>query len=400
MNIVRLVSHFPARQKIHYGLESTFYNLSREQVNLGLNVHIICRGYPRQKKFEEIDGIRVHRVMVPYNLFMLYNLFKLNYQAGIDIIHAHATSGFTYAVLKNFLYDKWAKSFIAHVHGTTKGIRWAWSKVAPDALSEETIKRRAERQASILRETIMWKNADALIAHSEFLREELVDLYGISRKNVFIVPNGVDLHTFYPRKSRETILKSVGLDSRSHIVLYLGGFRPVKGPLYIAKALEKIHDTFENVKVLFVGGKHSLDETYEKSAMKLVKNLQEKGAMRIFRNIPHIRLPHYYSAADAVVLPSIYEGFPKVILEAMACGTPIIASAVGAIPEVIRNGETGILVEPANSDELADAIITMVSNPELRKKLGSKGRILVEENFTWEHAAKRTLAIYEKLLSL
>lgn len=401
MNIVRLVSHFPSLHEISYGLGPTFYYLSREQVRLGLHVHIICKGYPLQKRLEEVEGIRIHRVIAPYNLLMLYELFKLNYRIGVDLIHAHATSGLSHAILKGFHLDRRTRvSYVAHVHGTTKGIRLAWSRIDPSALNKVKIRHPVKRYIPVVRETIMWKSADALIAVSKFLKEELVNLYGVQKERIHVVHNGVDLKTFYPKKSRLEILKALGLDATSRLILYLGGLRPVKGPLYIGKALEKIHYRFPSIKVLFVGERYSLDRYRDKVARKLVKDLIEKGVICMIKNIPHVQLPEYYSAADAVVLPSIYDSFPKVILEAMACGTPVIASAVGGIPELISHGETGILVEPANPDELAEAIISMVSDPKLRKKLGSKARKLVEERFTWKHTAKHTLTVYKKVVGL
>jgi len=398
MNIVRLVDHFPSSKEIGYGLEPTFYNLSLEQARLGLNVHIICKGYP-QKRFEE-EGIHIHRVMVPYNLLMFYELLKLNRHAKVDLVHTHATSGFMYAILKWFLRGKWGKiGHVAHVHGTTKGIFSAWSKISPDVLSEETIRQRVRRRASIMRETIMWRDADALVANSKFLKEELVNLYGIPREKTHIVYNGVDLRTFYPRKSRRRVFKSLGLDLRSHVILYLGGFRPVKGPIYVMRALEKVHEKFKDIKVLFVGGRHQLDRYHDTVMMKSINGLRESGAMQVIENVPHVQLPEYYSAADAVIVSSIYDAFPKVVLESMACGTPVIASNVGGIPELVRHGETGILTEPANSDELAEAIIKVTSDSDLRERLVSKARNLVKQ-FTWERAAKQTLAIYKTLLRL
>jgi len=401
LNLVRLADHFPSPYEISYGLHPTFYHLSKEQVKLGLNVHVICRGGPNQKKFEKIEGIYVHRVRTPYNLLMLKKLFDLDNRIGIDLIHAHATLGFPYAITKKFLFGRWAKKvFIAHVHGTTKGIFSAQREHTSGALSSEKVRGWITIYSSILREKVTWENADAIIANSQSLKKELINLYDIPRKNVHVVYNGVDLRTFFPRESRESILKALGLDLKSYIILYLGGFRLVKGPVQIVEAMQKIHERFQDIRLLFVGGSHPLDKRHVKALPKAFRFLREKGVIHLIGNISHSRLPEYYSAADTVVVPSIYDTFPKVVLESMACGTPVIVSNVGGIQELVTDEETGILVSPNNEDELASAIIRIVSDPSLRKKISSKAKKLVEEQFSWENIAKQTLIVYNNLLKL
>jgi glycosyltransferase involved in cell wall biosynthesis len=133
--------------------------------------------------------------------------------------------------------------------------------------------------------------------------------------------------------------------------------------------------------------------------LKTIRNLQEKGVLTTISNIPHFKLPEFYSAADALVVPSIYDAFPKVILEAMACNTPVIASSVGGIPEVVHHEKTGLCVRPANPNDLTETVIRLIGNPQLKENITYKARKLVKQQFTWKHAAKRTLEVYEKLIN-
>lgn len=344
--------------------------------------------------------MNIHRVVAPYTFSSLRKLLEIDKQTKIDIIHTHATSGLSYTLLQKLTRRKLINGIhLTHVHGTTKGILQAWTRIPSDIHSRRSFKRRIKGAISILRETVTWKNADALITNSRFIKKELTNIYGVPKEKIHVVYNGVDMHTFYPRNSRTAILRKHGFDPKSHIILYLGGFRTVKGALPILKAMERIHIERKDVKLIFVGGKHPLDILYHEALAKLMRKLVENGSIRTVENIPHIKLPDYYSAVDAVVVPSIYDAFPKVMLEAMACGTPVIASNVGGIPELISHYKTGVLVEPADPHKLAEAIITTVSNSDLREKLGFESRKLVKERFAWEQVAKQVLAIYEKLIS-
>jgi len=400
MNLLRLVGEFPTFEKIQSGLGPTFYHLSREQVRQGLNVYVISKGYPRQKRFEEIMGVHVHRVMNPYNLFAPYELIKLKKRVKIDLVHAHATSGPFYAIYRKLLQSGRMKTpYVVQVHGTTKGVLAASSKFIPETLSKTTYRQIVRRVTSIFRESILWKSADALIAVSDSIAKELAVLYDIPQERINVVPNGVDLQIFFPRQSRTMILKRLGLNPDARMILYLGGFRPLKGPTFLIEAVEKIREKFEDLKVVFVGNpEHPLERYYVKSTLNLIKQFKLENMICVVKKIPFGQLPEYYSAADALIVPSIYEALGKVALEAMACGTPVVASAVGGLTQLISDGKTGILVRPGDPEELAEAMVRIITDTDLRKKLSLEAKQLVKGQFTWTHTAKGVLAVYQKLL--
>lgn len=400
MNLLRLVGEFPTFEKIQSGLGPTFYHLSREQVKQGLNVYVISKGYPRQRRFEEIMGVHVYRVMNPYNLFALYELMKLEKRVKIDLVHAHATSGPFYAIYRKLVHSgRMRAAYVVHVHGTTKGVLVASSKFIPEAISKTTYRQSTRIAASVLRESAVWKSADALIPVSVSVAKELAVLYDVPQEKINVVPNGVDLQFFFPRQSRATILRRLGLNPDARIILYLGGFRPLKGPIFLIEAVRRIRKKFEDLKVVFVGNpKHPLERRYVRSTLKLIKQLEVENMICVIKQIPFGRMSEYYSAADALVVPSIYEALGKVALEAMACGTPVIASAVGGLTQLISDDKTGILVRPGDPDELAEAIVRIVTDDDLRKKLSLKTRQSVKRQFTWAHTAKGVMAVYQELL--
>ncbi len=131
----------------------------------------------------------------------------------------------------------------------------------------------------------------------------------------------------------------------------------------------------------------SLESTHLSGNFKFLGNLEE-GA-----------LSAVYNCADVFVLPSIQEGQGIVLLEAQASGKPVVAFNVGGVNEAVRNGETGLLVKRGSSDELADALLRLLSDKPLRIKMGANGRRFVIENFTWDTCAQKMLNVYREALS-
>lgn len=398
MNVVRFIRSFPSYEKISYGLAPAFYYISREQVRHGVNIHVICKRSSHEKKFEKIEGIQIHRVVSPYGLSALNKLIELKRNVKIDVVHAHATSCLSYAVLRRFLRGTREIKYIVHVHGTTRGVMSAYRKFIPEFSDQIKWRQHAENLLSSLRQHVMWKRADALIAVSQSVADELVNSYGIAKERISVVSNGVDLEVFHHLRSRAVILERLGLDTSSRVILYLGGFRLLKGPKFLIQAAKIILEELENAQIIFVGNpQHPLEKPYVETMLNLIKKLRLNDMLHVVKNIPYIQMPQYMSAADVLVVPSIYEASPKVLFEAMACGTPVVATAVGGIRDIVTTGETGMLVKPGNSNALAEAIIKTLSNPDLRKKISLNCKNLVKEQFTWAHVSERIIRIYKEL---
>ena len=376
------------------GLAPTIYYLSESQASQGLKVYVICRRRHGEERLEKMGNIEVRRVEPPFSVNMLHTLFTLTSRIKTDIIHAHATASFSYAIsrkLWNFLSNK----FISHVHGTTKGILFSWKQLKGHSSNFST---NLNREVSVLRENLIWRNSDGLLTTSNFLKEELVELYGVEERRIHVIHNGADLRVFQPSElARGQIIEKHGLRTESKLVLYLGGARLVKGPLILLEAFKAVHKEMDEVTLLFVG--KALKNQISGSLKKSVVELEEKKAILFLDRIPYLGLPRYYSAVDMVVVPSVYDTFPKVILEALACQTPVVASNTGGISEIITNKETGLLFEPGNLFELKQAMASILTDSNLREKLRIRGRKLVKERFTWEKVAERCLKAYKEILT-
>ena len=122
--------------------------------------------------------------------------------------------------------------------------------------------------------------------------------------------------------------------------------------------------------------------------------------MRLVGPCQHQDVPEWMNASDIFCLPSLNEGLPTVCIEASACGRPIVATKVGGIPEVVLDGENGILIEPRNPEQLVNAIGQLLDHPELCQRMGEAGRRRVIENYSWQENTEKVKTTYEKLLSV
>jgi glycosyltransferase involved in cell wall biosynthesis len=180
------------------------------------------------------------------------------------------------------------------------------------------------------------------------------------------------------------------LDKRDDLCGYIGALEKWKGVLNFIEASLKVLVRREDVRFL-IGGEGRLKSGIEE--LVNIKGLNDK--IRIVGLIPHDEVPKYLNELKLLVLPSHTEGLPNIILEAMACGTPVLATPVGAIPDVIKDEETGFIMEDNTPDCIAKNIIRALNHPNL-DEIVKRARNLIEEQFTYEAAVER----YKKILEV
>jgi D-inositol-3-phosphate glycosyltransferase len=144
--------------------------------------------------------------------------------------------------------------------------------------------------------------------------------------------------------------------------------------------------------LLVIGGEDGNSEL--KKAKRIASNLGIADRVTFLGAQPQAILPYYYSAAEVCVLPSRYESFGLVVLEAMACGTPVIASRVGGIPEVVDEGETGFLITPGDEEEIADKIDWLMEDERRRSRMSLQARERAKE-FGWDRVARKVASVYD-----
>jgi glycosyltransferase involved in cell wall biosynthesis len=231
---------------------------------------------------------------------------------------------------------------------------------------------------------------DRIITVSEALRDVVAN--NGFKHTVDVIYNGCNVDTFhYIDKIMARKKLTLPLDRK--IFLFVGHIITSKGILELIKAFHHLKKEQSSTFLIMIG--------YGDAVVKIekeikIRNLTESVLLPGY--IPQNKLHLWINASDIFVLPSYQEGLPNVVLEAMACRKPVIATRVGGIPEVVFDGVTGILVEPRNLFQLAQAMETRLQNEDLCIKLGVEAERLIHENFTWEKSAKKLIEVYRNLL--
>jgi glycogen synthase len=230
---------------------------------------------------------------------------------------------------------------------------------------------------------------DAVIAVSKEMAADIAKHYDVPDGRIHVIHNGVNAEAFR-RREDPAILDRLGV--RRPYILFLGRLSRQKG---VFDLLEAFHSLRSKANLVIVTGAAETEQLVD----ELCAALREGERIRwIDRVVTHEEAVALYSSCGVFVCPSRYEPFGITNLEAMACERPVVATRVGGIPEVVIEGDTGLLVPPDSPSELAKAIDEVLQDRDRAEEMGRNGRRRVEESFTWEKVAQRTLALYEDLL--
>ena len=244
--------------------------------------------------------------------------------------------------------------------------------------------------------------ADAVIAVSEGMRRDLLDCYQeIDPGRVRVIHNGVDPEVYRPRHSDET-LRAMGLDPDRPFAIFVGRVTRQKGLQHLLRAALRIDPAHQ--LVVCAGAPDTPEIAAEVGTLAERVRTERGGLVWIEGILPRSQVINLLSAATVFVCPSIYEPFGLVNLEAMACETAVVASRVGGIPEIVVDGDTGLLVDWSETDPrafesgLADGIGELLADPGRAARMGEAGRRRVLERFSWPTIAAQTVELYRSLL--
>ncbi|HWL53685.1 MAG TPA: glycogen synthase [Chthoniobacteraceae bacterium] len=250
--------------------------------------------------------------------------------------------------------------------------------------------------------------ADAVIAVSQETRADILRHFEVDENKVEVIYNGIDLEE-YRKTASDGALRKYGIDPEVPFVLFVGRITRQKGIIHLVNAIASMDRGYQ--VVLCAGAPDTPEIAAEMKAA--VGAIERPGVIWIEAMLDRPSVLELYSHAAVFCCPSIYEPFGIINLEAMACETPVVASAVGGIKEVVVHGETGYLVplqqmettpfepvDPAQfSRDLATRINELMADPALREAFGKAGRRRVEAIFGWPAIARQTVELYERLLS-
>jgi glycosyltransferase involved in cell wall biosynthesis len=239
------------------------------------------------------------------------------------------------------------------------------------------------------------QKADHILTISEFSKNEIIRLTGISGDKISVIYPGVDMAHYYPKPDR-SILSQYSITDNDQIIMYLGSEEPRKNISLILKAIYHLKKSNPRVKLLKVGGAQMGGD--RQAVLKLIKDLHLENEVLFTGQVAESDLPKYYNAADLFVFPSYYEGFGLPPLEAMACGCPVIVADRTSLPEVV--GDAGSCIDPDDELGVSDAMAQLLSGSDKRDRNNLIARGLEQAaKFSWDVSARQTMDLYKCVLS-
>lgn len=267
------------------------------------------------------------------------------------------------------------------------------AEAGPEEVRADMPHRRAEAEAGIIR------CSDAVLASCSVEAAQIVDLYDADPARVRIVPLGVD-HAFFAPGDRLQARRALSLRATGPLLLFVGRIQPLKGADVAVSVLHELNQSRPGAPatLIVVGGPSGPngEESY-RAMVRLAEKLGVADQVRLVAPQPHEIISTYYRAADVCLVPSRSESFGLVALEAAACGTPIVASAVGGLTTLVDHAQTGFLVEGGKPADFARWVATILDDPELAQSMSRLGAARAL-GYSWREAAERLEALHDELL--
>jgi len=247
-------------------------------------------------------------------------------------------------------------------------------------------------KCDVQRERLQVRAADALVTHSDAHRQRMAAELSIDPERITVIPHGIAVYPTFTREPAE---------STESTVVFLGRLERRKGALDLLNAIPLVLTMAPHTRFILIGR----DRTHCPGGRTHQEYADNELPAHVRRQITFTGalddadVTRHLQSADIFVAPSLYESFGLVFLEAMRWGTPVVGTNAAGIPEIIKDGESGLLVSPANHVELAAAIASLLNDREKRRRLGESGRRRVEEEFSAAKMAARTLEFYSSVVS-
>lgn len=352
-----------------------------------VDVDVHCMGAPRDEAGVYVHGVDPALADANGAIKTLSTGLRMaDAASGLDVVHSHT----------------WYSGFGGHLAGLLHEIPHV---VTAHSLEPDRPWKREQLgggyNVSSWSEKNAMEYADAVIAVSSGMKNSILRAYPrIDDAKVHTVLNGIDPEKWYPDAG--TIADELGVDTSRPVVAFVGRITRQKGVPHLLKATQRFD---EGIQLILCAGAPDTEEIAAETE-GLVEKLQAQrdGVFWVKDMLPPERIRQVYSVADVFVCPSIYEPLGIVNLEAMACGTAVVASRVGGIPEVVVDGETGVLVDYDAADaegferRLAEAVNAVAGDRERAAAMGAAGLERAKSEFSWRTIAQQTVDIYKGLI--
>jgi D-inositol-3-phosphate glycosyltransferase len=301
-----------------------------------------------------------------------------------DMIHSHYwLSGWAARELR----ETWGAPIVQMFHTLGK---------MKDAVASDPSQRETARRIEVETEIVQF--VDRLVAATPAEKDQLIKYYGADPATISIVPPGVNIDHFRPMPMKAA-RQHLGVDTNDWMILFVGRIEPLKGVDTLIRAMallaQECPTWVSRLSLAIIGGDPNTNENAEMERLKQMHAELKLGKLVVFLGAKdQDTLQYYYNAAEAVVMPSHYESFGMVALEAMACGTPVIASDVGGLSHLVRDGITGFHVPNGDHVALASTLARLLQDDVLRRKLGQQAWSWAQ-NYSWAKIGDRVTEVYQ-----
>jgi len=404
MNIAVLTNEYPPY--VYGGAGVHVEYLTRELAALDGRQHavrVLCFGDQHQTEGNlQVQGIRPGLELPAQDprhakLFatLLQDLVMAGTLANVDIVHCHTWYTHLAGCLGKHLQRI---PLVLTTHSLEPHRPWKAEQLGTAYAASSWIER------------VAYQAADGVVAVSESMKRDVHDEYAVATDRIRVIHNGIDLQQYRPTRD-PAVLSAFNIDPEIPFVLFVGRITRQKGIVHLVNAIKHFH---AGVQVVLCAGAPDTPEIGAEmtAAVERARADSPQPIIWIREMLPKEKIIALYTDAAIFVCPSVYEPFGIINLEAMACETPVVASAVGGIPEVVDDGNTGLLVplevagpsdvEPRDpeqfSKDLAGAVNRLLDHPELRHTMARKARARVEEQFSWTSIARQTLEVYTRII--
>src|ERR1700733_9618871 len=343
-------------------------------VEPGLRVHHVPAGPLGPMAKEELPSI--------VDEFADNVLSLMTSGAGVDPL-LHEETGFD-AVHANYWLSGIAGHRIKHeldlpLVSTFHTLARVKAEASPEEVSSDEPHRRAEAEATIMR------CSEVVLASCSVEASQLADLYDSDPERIRVVALGVD-QAFFGPGHRPQARRALGLPADVPLLLFVGRIQPLKGADVAVRTLAAL-DEFPDAHLVIVGGPSGpRGEDHLAQVEQIIRRKGLADRVHLVPPQPHELLSTYYRAADVCVVPSRSESFGLVALEAAACGTPVVAAAVGGLTTLVEDGRTGLVVDPSTPEAFAAAVSGVLADPELAERMATAA-VVRSRRYTWAQAA-------------
>jgi len=393
MKIGYFIGHFPyislvnthdyIKDYAHGGTEIAAYNLVVEMAKMGNDIDVFTTSINSRNSIEIYPHMRIHRYATSFKIASANASFKLIYKPlnyDLDIVHAH--SPIPYSDLPALMYAKRKKvPFLLTYQFDGQETGGSFMRNTGVSIYNKLFINR------------VLDSAEVIIATTRSYAEESPFLKNYLDK-IVIIPNGINIDEVTTNLTKEESRIKLGLPIETKIILFFGSLVPYKGPDILLKAFKVIKKEFSEVKLIFAGRGQMLLKLRD-----MAKKFDIEDDVIFLGFVEEEDKALYYKSADIFSLPStnMAESFGIVNLEAMASGVPLVGSNLGGIPDIIHEGVNGLLAEPCEHQSLANALLKLLKDDELRHKMGNNGKEMVSD-YSWDKIARTTENLYKDIL--